>query len=462
MPIAYSTLRKVAREIFINYVFCIVLLFVVAFIFLKQNATQPSDILFGLKSLSQVLISNPLIWLVLLIPWLIFKLIQFVYQGYQTGGFTRWGKRSFVCLALPVLGMFFGKSFLDDYTHSEQYAYQWLESAENKAGVIFPRFDQDSLQRGIHLFGRRGFGSEEIAPIVKNNIEWITLVPYGWQESISSTQIGRSERSYTTLTHRDSVYIHQINELKTHKFKVMLKPHIWMHSNGDGWRSDIAFNNDQDWLTWKNNYQKFILHYARIAALTNCEQFCIGTELHQVVKTHPDYWRYLIKEIRAIYPGKLTYAANWYQEVEDVSFWDDLDFIGIQAYYPLCNEKSPTLKSLMKGWKKHIDQIEKYHLAYNRPVLFTELGYKSTTDSAKEPWAWVNNVPQFTKVSYETQANCYEAFFRSFWNKPWFAGVHLWEWRAGSRNNRGRSEINFTPQHKPAENIMAKWYGFRR
>ena len=239
----------------------------------------------------------------------------------------------------------------------------------------------------------------------------------------------------------------------------MIKPHIWMRTDGEGWRSDIAFETDSSWQTWMNNYRAFILHYAKIAKLTKAEQFCIGTELHQVVKQKTDFWKELIQSVRAVYSGSLTYAANWYEEVEDVKFWDDLDYIGIQAYYPLTKQKNPNTQELMQGWKKYMSQIEKIQKRNKKPVLFTEIGYKSTPDAAIEPWLWADNLGLTTLVSHETQANCYEAFFKTFWKKSWFAGVHFWEWKPGRSRGPGQSDINFTPCHKPAENIMAKWFG---
>ena len=44
-------------------------------------------------------------------------------------------------------------------------------------------------------------------------------------------------------------------------------------------------------------------------------------------------WRQVIKEIRQIYDGKLLSAANYGGEEVSTLYWDDLDFIGVDAYY---------------------------------------------------------------------------------------------------------------------------------
>ncbi len=106
-------------------------------------------------------------------------------------------------------------------------------------------------------------------------------------------------------------------------------------------------------------------------------------------------WRKLIRQTRSIYHGRLTYAAN-FDQYHEVDFWDALDIMGINAYFPL--RKSPLeitaehrLESeLIQGWKTvfgEIDEfIEKKRLK-NIPILFTELGYTRRKNCTIAPWA---------------------------------------------------------------------------
>jgi hypothetical protein len=59
----------------------------------------------------------------------------------------------------------------------------------------------------------------------------------------------------------------------------------------------------------------------------------------------------------------------------------------------------------------------------------------------------------------QTQANCYEAFFKAFWEKDYFVGVYFWKWHPYYRDAGGRQDRDFTPQNKPAEQTMRRWYG---
>lgn len=172
----------------------------------------------------------------------------------------------------------------------------------------------------------------------------------------------------------------------------------------------------------------------------------------------PADWRRLIAEVRAVYGGKLTYSANWHREFEEVAFWDDLDYVGIQAYFPLADKHSPTVEELMAGWRRHLPAIETVARRTDRPVLFTELGYRNSADAAIEPWRWPDWVERmFGATDAETQARCYEAFFRTFWHRPWFAGAYIWKWFPG-RGSRPRG-ISFSPQGLTAEAVLGRWYG---
>lgn len=403
---------------------------------------------------------NPIGWCLLISPFAIFHLIKYLITSWKTQQPMTFVKRFSFSIVLPVLFLFSGFSFSKWYTQSEVYHYEWDDSVNNESDTIKNRYALDGKQRGMHVFGWRDLDQTRVQDLVQTNMEWITLVPFAGQEDYDSDFVGRRNTDYSKWSRRDSFYMKKIKTLKEYGFYIMIKPHIWMHSPSSGkWRSDILPKTAEGWERWAESYRQYIFHYARLSALMDIELFCIGTELHTIVKKHPDFWRQLIIDIRKIYPGKITYAANWNAEMYDVDFWDQLDYIGVQAYFPLTDKTEPKVRDLKKGWKRHIQQLEALHKKYQRPILFSELGYKSTPDAAIEPWAWANTLSGlYKKVSFQTQANCYEAFFQMFWDKDWFAGVHFWEWQSERRRDKQRKNINFTPQEKPAENIMTRWF----
>jgi len=105
------------------------------------------------------------------------------------------------------------------------------------------------------------------------------------------------------------------------------------------------------------------------------EGLCIGTELYITTTQHEQKWRNIIKEIRKVYSGQLTYAANFHKEYEEIKFWDALDYIGVQAYFALTNKENPSLKELRKGWIPHHRRLKQFHEKWQKPIVFTEIGY---------------------------------------------------------------------------------------
>lgn len=274
--------------------------------------------------------------------------------------------------------------------------------------------------------------------------EWIAITLLWYQKDASSTDIYPVSSSAT-----DESIIYIISSAHSEGLKVMLKPQLDCE---DGtFRGWINFSSDEEWNVWFKNYKKFILHYARIAEIYNVEQFCIGCELSSTVNKDIE-WREIIKDVRKIYSGYLTYAANW-DEYEKVKFWDELDYAGIDAYFPLWLFPNPDMPLLVKGWKFWLRNIEDWQKRIQKPVIFTEIGYRSIDGASKLPGDWkIDN-----KINLSEQANCYEATFKTFYNKPWFYGFYWWCWEPDD-NAGGENDKGYTPYKKLAEEILKKWY----
>lgn len=331
----------------------------------------------------------------------------------------------------------------------------------------FPKTDRKI--KGFSWEATDSVDLEHIQTIMPYHANWIAQTPFGWQAHINDPEmVFQNNRGY--WGERDNGLIHTTQVADSAGIQTMLKPHIWMHRNSGGWRSDIEMKSEEDWKLWFQNYEAFILHYARLAEEQQIPLFCIGTELYKCASKREQDWRQLIAKVRQVYSGKLTYAANFYKEYESIQFWDDLDYIGIQGYFPLTKKEDPNLEELMEGWRPHYKSIKKFARKWNRPVIFTELGYRSMRNAAIEPWAWPNGM-EFSDadVSDEVQALCYEAFFNMFWKEDWVAGVFFWKWsrrnykpeaytqRMEQRRRRDTSPIDFSPKDKALE-VVQNWF----
>ena len=290
-----------------------------------------------------------------------------------------------------------------------------------------------------------------IDPVVKVNANAAAVMPFGFTRALDDPNlIFDSERQWFGETVAGAKQY--IESLQRNNIKVMLKPQLWV------WRGeftgDIEMKSEENWKIFETNYRKFILAHAKVAQDTKAAVFCIGTELEEFVKNRPEFWNTLIEEVKTIYKGKLTYAANW-DEYKRVPFWEAVDFIGVDAYFPLSTEKSPTKEQLHLGWEKWKSQLVTLSTETNKPVLFTEFGYRSFDYTAKAPWLVDRNN---TNVNLSAQADALQVLFNEFWQEDWFAGGFVWKWFIHHDKVGGEEDNRFTPQNKPAEETIRLHY----
>lgn len=310
---------------------------------------------------------------------------------------------------------------------------------------------QEKINGVSFVASREEVAQTHIAEIIKIHANYATIMPFGFIREINSPEIiFDSDRQMFGETKRGAAQY--IALLHKNGIKVMLKPQIWI------WRGEftgaLTMKSEEDWKVLESSYEKFILAHAELAEKSNTAILCIGTELDQFIKNRPDYWLGLIKEIRKVYKGKLTYAANW-DEYARTPFWKQLDFIGIDAYFPLCEEKTPTIAQCRQGWQRHKEKIRELSLTNDTPILFTEYGYRSTDQTAWKPWLVDRHE---NPVNLEAQANATQALLEEFWEEGWFAGGFVWKWFINHDRAGGSADNRFTPQNKPAQDVIKEFY----
>lgn len=393
-----------------------------------------------------------------LLLYLLFLIGRYARRGFKSKGWKTAFKRLSISFILPILFVFLSIKGIIAKNSKELYEYTWNHTVENTTESATNLYDIDGKHRGMSVFWSYNNNDDykkSTKDIIKDNIEWSTVIPFIDQENEETNKIA-GQVVPGVWSRRDSSVIKQIGRLQERGIRVHLKPHIWLV---DGWRSNIKLSSD-DWTLWFDSYKERMLQYARIATVTKVPLFCIGTELRTVIKNKPDAWFELIKEVKTIYSGKLTYALNWDDPIEDIPFWDELDYIGIQAYFPLTTHKKPDLEEIKQGWDAHIEKMKIASQTYEKPILFTEVGYRSDVSATIKPWEWGSIIGILTEQkSDQTQQLAYEAMFQRLWDEPWFAGCYIWQWHTGSTPESTKNSVDFTPRFKPAENTITKWYG---
>jgi hypothetical protein len=91
--------------------------------------------------------------------------------------------------------------------------------------------------------------------------------------------------------------------------------------------------------------------------------------------------------------------------------------------------------------------LERVH----KPVILLEAGWCSLSNAAKDSWDYTQ---EQLPADNDLQKKLYEAFFESWWDKPDLAGMIVWEMHPGG-DSTGKG---YTPQGKPAEDVMRQWF----
>ncbi|MFQ5817582.1 MAG: hypothetical protein ACE5H2_06465 [Terriglobia bacterium] len=304
------------------------------------------------------------------------------------------------------------------------------------------------FHRGIsfsHEFGGAwGYGSDraqqELVRIQDLGANAIAAVPYAF------TRAPRESRIFFRTAETDARVIRTLAAAKQLGLRTMLKPQLW----GRVFTGDIVFDNEAAFARWFAPYRRWLLHFARLAELYDADLLVVGTELSGVTR-YEGAWRALIRDLRRVYRGPLTYAAHWGNDFEELPFWDALDYLGVNMYYPLAapgqtpRADSPRVQDLVRKFAALADK-------YKKPVLFSEVGYPATATAAAEPWK-----ERGAALDPELQQRCYATVFEAFYHQPWFAGLYWWKWPSHGGGNRYQASYN--PIGKPAAEVLARWYG---
>lgn len=309
---------------------------------------------------------------------------------------------------------------------------------------------------GLTLAGLSGtdFAQQRAGRLVESSADagadWISVAPGWYQPTRDSTQI----RPDSSRTPPDDDVRRLIDSAHAADLRVMLKPFV--DSDDGTWRGDLR---PADPAAWFADYASMTRHYADLAAQAGAELFCLGTDLGFAETSPTADWPELIADVRRRYRGPLTYAASHAPSsgaggYASVPFWDDLDFIGVNAYFPL-SDRLISHAQLADAWNVWLEEIEGWRADRNldRRVIFTELGYRSAATAAIQPRADDPVAPH--EVDPELQASLYTAFFGLPYRREALQGVFWWRWDPDAAD---ADDSTFAPNGKPAESVLRRAY----
>ncbi|MCR5141274.1 MAG: hypothetical protein K6C68_01905 [Ruminococcus sp.] len=287
--------------------------------------------------------------------------------------------------------------------------------------------------------------------LAKNGLDWICIPVNCFQETFHSTVIF----SMFGHTQTDADIEAAVVKAKSLGLKVCLKP---MVDCLDGsWRARINFPPEQPryWDSWFKSYNSFMQHYASLAERLGCEMLCTGCEMFGM-DSQDKHCREMIAKVREVYSGIIMHNVNHGDELR-FPWLEDVDVIGISAYYPCTTPDDNSLTQMNSVWAGIAEKLADVHEHYGKPVMFAEIGLRSVHGCAQYPWEYHYD-PQ-EQPDEQEQADFYEAAMASTFDIPWFAGYFWWDWKAKlPPADKAKDNRDFTCYGKKAEQVLRKWY----
>ena len=298
---------------------------------------------------------------------------------------------------------------------------------------------------------RETIDTQQALELKEVGANYIAVTPYAFMPKSNEPRLFfNTEKQWSGETLKGTGS--DIRKLKKQGLNVMIKPHIWV---GSGiFTGEISMNSNEDWTDFEDNYRAYILAFANLAEENEVLLFCLGTELNRFATVRKEFWCNLITEVKKLYSGKLTYAENW-DKYQTIAFWEELDFIGIDAYFPVSDSKTPEIESINLAWKPLRKELKAVSNFYSTPILFTEYGYRSTDFAGNEPWDSSRNSKAVNELA---QLNLLKGLHENVWNEPWFAGGFLWKWFPFLNPDSKRNKNRFSIQNKISEDYLESFY----
>ncbi|WP_445501488.1 glycoside hydrolase family 113 [Microvirga sp. G4-2] len=344
-------------------------------------------------------------------------------------------------------------------------------------------FEWESITQPSYWGGQilASTGLRAMDQIVATGAGTVTIIPNFFQTDKFSSSVALRLGDPNNPWDNESDTFEQVKQsilaAKARGLNVVLKPHL--ETENRVWRAEIA---PTDPKAWFDRYKAMMVEYAKAAQEAGAAMLCVGTEMDSMTdptkvcsdgKTYTQKWAEIIDAVRAVYSGKVTYAAT-YWTVPKIGFWDKVDYIGTDAYIPSSTVNNPTVDQIVDAWvkphfnpwirdtlhggKSVVDYYKSLSEQYGKKVIFTEVGYKSMDGANKDPGVF-NGSGEYDP---QEQVDCYTALFKVMENYggQWLAGSFLWSYYSfeNPMEERGVAWTDYTTQHKPANATITTHY----
>lgn len=259
--------------------------------------------------------------------------------------------------------------------------------------------------------------------------------------------------------------IELIKILKKKNINIILEAFPWI-SNGSQYETEYdPENKDTFFKDWNNILTTLVEDIANpyeVDIINVASNFVM-------LECFEDEWCEIIKYIKEIYRGQVTYRTCWwytaewdeesnirYQNKLNNKIFSNVDFISIACYFELSEKENNTVDELVKTLEgttvynrnQNIQQeIKNFYEKYDKPIFFGELGFPRVNNAATQPW---NHLVSDVENN-EEQARCFESYKRMFEDVDYIKGFSVF-----AMGQKGEDKLYY-----PSENsikVISNWY----
>ncbi len=326
----------------------------------------------------------------------------------------------------------------------------------------------------------------------QNNASWVVYDNYNSYHQMNPPLIG-SYPNPSPKTFRDALDEELETMIKTAhdkglKFALMSElnydvakgPFTTWEENQTFWESSVAIltqmgeNLDQPtnqqntyWDQWFVQYTKFILSNAVAAQNYGADMLIIGKQIEGAVQQgNTARWEKLIRQVREVYTGPISYAAwtsNEYTQLADAGFLSSLDYITIYMYNPIADSKNPSVAELKESFETILDRQAEYYYQKTGKKIVLLTPFQSRDFGANQEWFEPAAPAPDIQRDDLIQAKMYEALFQAIADEEYIEAVWTWGywWLEDDFKREDGGEAGFdkssSVRNKPAAEVIRKW-----
>jgi hypothetical protein len=256
-------------------------------------------------------------------------------------------------------------------------------------------------------------------------------------------------------------------------FIVALKPHVSAGSgaNRNSLNTDDRFLPSNFFPAWK----AYLTQLGTFATKNDVNIICIGTEMETLDWRYRDLWVDLIAGVRQSFQGQITYDSQCFlrasaKDINEVVFWDKVDFISWSLYVPLSKNDNASVGELRAAFTNNpigdirnvIEYLRGISERYGKQVMGLEGGYPSVSGGLLDPGG--DNPSPAKNANWDLQDHGLKAYLSMLYENQgsWLKGLCLWvlqpEVMSPSWLDRYQYTQSWSVYRKPAADVVKEYY----